>query len=80
MPQLITILGPKTEHELGLILPHEHIFVDLRNLDTPGHGQAAEAEVVGLMAPELTRAAAAGCTARTTATMRQQATCITRAG
>jgi len=63
MPQLITTLGPKTEHELGLILPHEHIFVDARSLDTPGHGQAAEAEVVRLMAPELERAAAAGVSA-----------------
>ncbi len=63
MPQLITTLGAKAEHELGLILPHEHIFVDLRSLDTPGHGQAAEAEVVRLMAPELERAAAAGVSA-----------------
>jgi phosphotriesterase-related protein len=63
MPQLITTLGPKAEHELGLILPHEHIFVDLRSLDTPGHGQAAESEVVRLMAPELERAAAAGVSA-----------------
>ena len=63
MSQLITTLGPKAEHELALILPHEHIFVDLRSLDTPGHGQAAEAEVVGLMAPELERAAAAGVSA-----------------
>lgn len=63
MAQLITTLGPKAEHELGLILPHEHIFVDLRSLDTSGHGQAAEAEVVGLMAPELRRAAAAGVSA-----------------
>lgn len=63
MPQLITTLGPKSEHELGLILPHEHIFVDLRNLDSPGHGQAVEADVVGLMAPELERAAAVGVSA-----------------
>jgi phosphotriesterase-related protein len=63
MAQLITTLGAKAEHELGLILPHEHIFVDLRSLDTPGHGQAAEAEVVALMAPELERAAAAGVSA-----------------
>lgn len=60
MAQLMTTLGPKSEHELGMILPHEHIFVDLRSLDTPGHGQAAEADVVKLMAPELERAAAAG--------------------
>ena len=63
MSHLITTLGPKSEVELGMILPHEHIFVDLRSLDTPGFGQASEAEVVALMAPELERAAAAGVTA-----------------
>lgn len=63
MAQLVTTLGVKAEHELGLILPHEHIFVDLRSLDTPGHGQADEAEVVALMAPELERAAALGVSA-----------------
>lgn len=63
MPQLVTTLGLRSEHELGLILPHEHIFVDLRSLDAPGFGQASEADVVALMAPELERAAAAGVTA-----------------
>lgn len=63
MSQLITTLGPKSEHELGAILPHEHIFVDLRPLDTPGHGQAQPADVIALMAPELERAAAGGITA-----------------
>jgi phosphotriesterase-related protein len=63
MAQLITTLGAKAEHELGLILPHEHIFVDLRSLDTPGHGQAVEAEVVAQMRPELERAARAGVSA-----------------
>jgi phosphotriesterase-related protein len=63
MPYLVTTLGLKAEHELGLILPHEHIFVDLRNLDTPGHGQASEADVVRLMLPELELAAAAGVSA-----------------
>jgi phosphotriesterase-related protein len=63
MAQLITTLGSRSESELGLILPHEHIFVDLRSLDTPGHGQAAEKDVVALMAPELERAATAGVTA-----------------
>ncbi len=60
MPQLVTTLGVKSEAEMGMILPHEHIFVDLRKLETPGHGRAAEAEVVALMAPELERAAAVG--------------------
>jgi phosphotriesterase-related protein len=63
MAQLITTLGAKSAHELGLILPHEHVFVDLRSLDTPGHGQAVEADVVALMAPELVRALAAGVSA-----------------
>lgn len=60
MAQIVTTLGPKSEGELGLILPHEHIFVDLRTPDAPGHGQAAEADVVRRMAPELERARAAG--------------------
>ncbi len=63
MPLLVTTLGVKSEQELGLILPHEHIFVDLRSLGTPGHGQASVADVVALMAPELERAAAAGVSA-----------------
>jgi phosphotriesterase-related protein len=52
MAQLITTLGPKDADELGMILPHEHIFVDLR----PGKqdlSQIQSFEVVGLMAPEI---------------------------
>ncbi len=63
MGQLVTTLGLKSERELGLILPHEHVFVDLRSLGTPGHGEAAADDVVRLMTPELQRAAAAGVTA-----------------
>ena len=33
MPNLITTLGPKRADELGMILPHEHVFVDLRTPD-----------------------------------------------
>ena len=40
MPHLITTLGPKAAHELGVILPHEHVFVDLRTWDKPGYGEA----------------------------------------
>jgi phosphotriesterase-related protein len=60
MAQLVTTLGALSQDAVGMILPHEHIFVDLRALDTPGHGQASEADVVRLMAPELERARAAG--------------------
>ena len=63
MAQLITTLGPKRADELGLILPHEHVFVDLRTWDQPGYAQAETADVIALMAPEITRAQAAGVTA-----------------
>ena len=63
MPELITTLGPKTETELGLILPHEHIFVDFRLPDHPEHGMAEVADVVALMAPEVEKAQALGVTA-----------------
>jgi len=52
MAQLITTLGSISAHESGMILPHEHIFVDLR----PGPqdlSQIRTYEVVGLMAPEI---------------------------
>jgi phosphotriesterase-related protein len=63
MPKLITTLGPKYSTELGMILPHEHIFVDLRTWDVPGFAQAETEAVIQLMAPELTKAGKAGVTA-----------------
>jgi phosphotriesterase-related protein len=63
MGLLMTTLGPKSAADLGLILPHEHIFVDLRTPDVPGQGQAALDEVTRLMAPQLERARACGVTA-----------------
>ncbi len=30
MAKLVTTFGPKRSAELAMILPHEHIFVDLR--------------------------------------------------
>lgn len=63
MKALITTLGMKQADELGMILPHEHVFVDLRRWDQPGYAEAAAADVVALMAPELERARAAGVTA-----------------
>jgi phosphotriesterase-related protein len=63
MAQLITTLGPKKADELGLILPHEHVFVDLRTWDQPGYAQAETADVLALMAPELSRAQAVGVSA-----------------
>src|SRR5512136_1384634 len=61
--KLITTLGPKSADEMGMILPHEHVFVDLRTWDTPGYAQAEAEDVVRLMAPELEKAQKAGVTA-----------------
>lgn len=63
MPHLITTLGPIAAADLGMILPHEHIFVDLRTWDQRGYGEADTAEVIRLMAPEIERVRAAGITA-----------------
>jgi phosphotriesterase-related protein len=63
MTNIYTTLGPKSSAELGFILPHEHIFVDLRTWDTPGYAQAETETVIQLMAPELAKAQAAGVTA-----------------
>jgi phosphotriesterase-related protein len=46
-----------------MILPHEHVFVDLRTWDTPGYAQAEVGDVMRLMVPELKKAGAAGVTA-----------------
>ena len=61
--RLITTLGPMREEELGVILPHEHVFVDLRTSEEPGYGEADPADVVRLMAPEIEAARAIGVTA-----------------
>lgn len=63
MPRLITTLGPKGADEVGTILPHEHVFVDLRTWDQPGYAEADPPAVVALMAPEIERAREAGITA-----------------
>ena len=47
------------EH-LATILPHEHVFVDLRTWDQPGYAEADPAGVVALMAPEVEAARAVG--------------------
>ena len=63
MPQLITTLGTMDADELGMILPHEHVFVDLRTWDQPGYGKADAADVVQLMAPYIADAQDLGVTA-----------------
>jgi phosphotriesterase-related protein len=63
MPHLITTLGPKSTDELGAILPHEHVFVDLRTWDTPGYAEGNSADVINLMTPYIREAQDAGITA-----------------
>ncbi len=63
MTRLYTTLGPFGRDQLGMILPHEHVFVDLRTPDQPGYGQADAADVVALMAPQIERIKALGVTA-----------------
>ena len=60
MTRLFTTLGPIASDQLGMILPHEHVFVDLRTWDQPGYAQAEVDEVVQLMAPEIERAKQSG--------------------
>ncbi|WP_064682568.1 phosphotriesterase family protein [Rhizobium bangladeshense] len=63
MKYLRTTLGPKSKSELGMILPHEHVFVDLRTPDQPGYAEAETEDVVRLMAPEIERIKKLGVTA-----------------
>ncbi|MBI5959108.1 MAG: esterase [Chloroflexi bacterium] len=62
MTQCITTLGPKSAADLGMILPHEHVFVDLRTDNPPGFAEADPDDVINLMGPELDRARQAGIT------------------
>lgn len=63
MTGIITTLGLYNNTALGMILPHEHIFVDLRTWNTPGYAQAEVDEVIQLMAPEIKKAQNVGVTA-----------------
>ena len=63
MKRLFTTLGPFERHQLGLILPHEHVFVDLRTPDQPGYAEAEAEDVVALMAPQIRAIQAQGVTA-----------------
>ena len=60
---LFTTLGPLTRDRLGAILPHEHVYVDLRTPQTPGYAGGTADEVVALMAPEIEKIKALGITA-----------------
>lgn len=64
MPKhLHTIKGPIEIDALGLILPHEHLFTDLRGPRAAGYARAEPPDVVRVVRPFLAEAAAAGVTA-----------------
>jgi len=55
-----TTQGPILAEGLGLVLPHEHIFTDLRGPTSPGYGQGDPVDVVRVMKPFLVGARQAG--------------------
>jgi phosphotriesterase-related protein len=58
-----TVKGPVAVENFGLILPHEHLFTDLRGPATPDYAQADPEDVVRIIMPDLEAANAAGATA-----------------
>ncbi|GAB4555626.1 MAG: phosphotriesterase [Anaerolineae bacterium] len=62
MQHLITTLGPRNADAFGLILPHEHVFTDLRKPTELGYAEAEAADVIALMVPEIERARQVGVT------------------
>ncbi len=61
--KLTTIKGPVEIDSLGLILPHEHLFTDLRGPHVPGYAKSEPSAVLKVVQPFLAEAAAAGVTA-----------------
>lgn len=60
---LRTVKGDIPIDELGLILPHEHLFTDLRGPDLPGYAVGDPEKVLKVMSPYLEAARLAGVTA-----------------
>ena len=58
-----TIKGPIEIDSLSLILPHEHLFTDLRGPRVPDYAQGEPSAVVRVVEPFLAEASAAGITA-----------------
>lgn len=58
-----TVLGDILLEDIGLILPHEHLFTDLRGPSTPGYAQSPANSVLNTMLPYLSAAETAGVTA-----------------
>ena len=63
MSRLITTLGALRREEVGMILPHEHIFVDLGPIEEANYRHAKAEDVLPVMVPEIERIKALGVTA-----------------
>ncbi|QPV63515.1 esterase [Halosimplex litoreum] len=66
--ELHTTRGSLAREDLGLILPHEHVFVDLGPMAAENWRDADPDDVVEVMAPEIERARESGVTALVEAT------------
>lgn len=60
---LYTTFGPLSRERFGMILPHEHVYVDFRSPDDPQHGKGPAEDVVRKMAPEIEKLKPLGVTA-----------------
>lgn len=58
LKRIHTINGPIEIDSLGLFLPHEHLFTDLRGPAVPDYARAEPAEVVRVVEPFLADASA----------------------
>src|SRR5260221_12604972 len=58
-----TVKGPVAMEELDLILPHEHLFTDLRGPTASDYAQANPEDVVRALTPNLKAAYASGVSA-----------------
>lgn len=63
MPTLPTTLGDLSEPFASVVLPHEHIFVDLGPIAARSYARADAEEVIRVMAPHIQAAQAAGVAA-----------------
>src|SRR4051812_31446096 len=63
MPIFQTLKGQVSTDSLGFILPHEHLFVDLRGPFAPSYGEAEPEAVAQLVKPHLDAIQALGVTA-----------------
>lgn len=63
MTKLITTLGDLAADQLGMILPHEHIFVDLGQIAAESYRHADPADVIRVMGPEIEKIKRQGMTA-----------------